>query len=171
MKKLILLLITLTSFTNVSYASFPVADTLEFKQDTVQTEEIKQYHQSLLKMGIDLSACKCESCRKGIQPLARDLKGDLVVADNKSESNGNARSLYILAGLILLGVVIWGVIGLTRAYNCVDNGSDCPQSSGEKPKSGAPVEFLWATILIVISVGVAIKARITQLKNRKNKSK
>ena len=55
MKRLILILITLTTFTNVSYASFPVADTLEFKQDTVQTEEIKQYHQSLLKMGIDLN--------------------------------------------------------------------------------------------------------------------
>jgi len=170
MKKLILILITLTTFTNVSYASFPVADTLEFKQDTVQTEEIKQYHQSLLKMGIDLSACKCESCRKGIQPLARDFKGDLVVVDNKSESNGNASAMYLLAGLILLGVVIWGVIGLTRAYNCVDNGSDCPQSSGEKPKSGAPIELLWMSLLILISVGLAIKARITQLKNRKNKS-
>ena len=171
MRKLILLIIALTTFMNVSYASFPITDTLQVKQDTIQKEEIKQYHQSLLKMGIDLNSCKCESCRKGIQPLARDFKGDLVVVDNKSESNGNARSLYILAGLILLGVVIWGVIGLTRAYNCVDNGSDCPQSSAEKPKSGAPVEFLWATILIVISVGVAIKARITQLKNRKNKSK
>jgi len=170
MKRLILILITLTTFTNVSYASFPVADTLEFKQDTVQTEEIKQYHQSLLKMGIDLSACKCESCRKGIQPLARDFKGDLVVVDNKSESNGNASAMYLLAGLILLGVVIWGVIGLTRAYNCVDNGSDCPQSSGEKPKSGAPIELLWMSLLILISVGLAIKARITQLKNRKNKS-
>ena len=170
MKRLILILITLTTFTNVSYASFPITDTLQVKQDTIQTEKIKQYHQSLLKMGIDLSACKCESCRKGIQPLARDFKGDLVVVDNKSESNGNASAMYLLAGLILLGVVIWGVIGLTRAYNCVDNGSDCPQSSGEKPKSGAPIELLWMSLLILISVGLAIKARITQLKNRKNKS-
>ena len=68
-KKLILILITLTTFTNVSFASFPIADTLEVKQDTVQTEEIKQYHQSLLKMGIDLSSCKCVSCRNGIAPL------------------------------------------------------------------------------------------------------
>ena len=68
-KKLILILITLTKFTNVSYASFPIADTLEVKQDTVQTEEIKQYHQSLLKMGIDLSSCKCVSCRNGIALL------------------------------------------------------------------------------------------------------
>ena len=66
MRKLILLLIALTTFMNVSYASFPITDTLQVKQDTIQTEEIKQYHQSLLKMGIDLSSCKCVSCRNGI---------------------------------------------------------------------------------------------------------
>ena len=121
-------------------------------------------------MGIDLNACKCESCRKGIPPLVRDSKGNLVIVDNKSESNGNARAMYVLAGLILLGVIIWIFIVLTHAYNCADNGTDCPQSTGEKPKSGAPVGLLWASILIVISVGIAFKARITQLKNRKNKS-
>jgi len=69
MKKLILLLIALTTFMNVSYASFPIADTLEVKQDTLQTEDIKQYHSSLIKMGFDLNTCKCESCRNGIAPL------------------------------------------------------------------------------------------------------
>jgi hypothetical protein len=69
MKKLILILITLTTFMNVSYASFPVSDTLQVKQETLQTEEIKAYHQSLLQMGIDLNSCKCESCRNGIDPL------------------------------------------------------------------------------------------------------
>ena len=69
MKKLILLLITLTTLTNVSYASFPVADTLEIKKDTLQTEEIKKYHSSLIKMGVDLSSCKCVSCRNGLAPL------------------------------------------------------------------------------------------------------
>lgn len=170
MKKLILLLITLLTFTNVSYASFPITDTLQVKQDTIQTEEIIQYHQSLLKMGIDLNSCKCESCRKGISPLVCNSKGELVKVDKKSVSNGNASAMYLLAGLILLGVVIWGFIGLTRAYNCVDNGSDCPQSSGEKPSGGAPVGFLVGTVLIIISAGIAIKARIIQLKNRKNKS-
>ena len=48
MKKLILLLITLTILTNVSYASFPVADTLKVNQDTIQTEEIKQYPAALV---------------------------------------------------------------------------------------------------------------------------
>ena len=74
MKRLILLLITLATFTNVSYASFPVADTLKVNQDKIQTEEIKQYHYSLQQMGIDLNACKCESCRNGIAPLTNNRK-------------------------------------------------------------------------------------------------
>ena len=74
MKRLILLLITLTTFTNVSNASFPVADTLKVNQNTIQTEEIKQYHYSLQQMGIDLNACKCESCRNGIAPLTNNRK-------------------------------------------------------------------------------------------------
>ena len=70
MKKLILLFIALTTFMNVSYASFPIiADTLETTIDTLQTEEIKQYHDHLIDMGIDLNSCKCESCRIGIALL------------------------------------------------------------------------------------------------------
>ena len=69
MKRILLLLITLTSFNNVSYASFPIINTLEIKQDTLQTEEIKKYHSSLIKMGVDLSSCKCMSCRNVIAPL------------------------------------------------------------------------------------------------------
>ena len=72
MKKLILLLITLTTFTNVSYASFPVSDTLKVKQDTVQTETVEQYHLRMQKMGIDLNSCKCESCRNSIAPLTNN---------------------------------------------------------------------------------------------------
>ena len=72
MKKLILLFIALTTFTNVSYASFPITDTLEIIQDTVQTEDIKRYHSSLIKMGFDLNNCKCESCRIGIAPLTNN---------------------------------------------------------------------------------------------------
>ena len=71
MIRLILLLIMLATFTNVSYASFPVADTLKMKQDTVQTEAVEQYHLRMQKMGIDLNSCKCVSCRNGIAPLAK----------------------------------------------------------------------------------------------------
>ena len=156
MNRMILLLIILITFTNVSYASFPIADTLETKVDSLQTEEIKQYHSNLIKMGIDLNDCKCESCRKS----NKFLKNDTI-------QQSSARGLYILSGLILLGVIIWMSIGLTRAYNCVDTG-DCPQSSGEKPKSGAPIELLWMSLLLLISVGVAIKARFIQIRNKRN---
>ena len=71
-KKLLFLLIILTPFTNLSYASFPIADTLEVKEDTLQTEDIKRYHSSLIKMGFDLNTCKCESCRIGIAPLTNN---------------------------------------------------------------------------------------------------
>ena len=156
MKNLLFIFITLITFANVSYASFPVADTLKVQQDTLQTEEIKQYHSSLIKMGIDLNDCRCESCRKSNKFLK-----------NNTMQQSAATGLYILSGLILLGVIIWISIGLTRAYNCVDTG-DCPQSSGEKPKSGAPVELLWMSLLLLIGVGVAIKARFIQLRNKRN---
>ena len=156
MKKLLFLFCTLITFANVSYASFPVADTLKVKQDTLQTEEIKQYHSSLIKMGIDLNDCRCKSCRKSNKSL------------KKNTMQQSAAGLYILSGLILLGVVIWLSIGLTRMYNCVNSydGSDCPQSAG-KTKNGAPIEMLWMTLLILISAGVALKARLIQLKNKR----
>ena len=47
MKKLLLLLITLITLTNVSYASFPVSDTLKVRQDTLQTEEMTMQHETL----------------------------------------------------------------------------------------------------------------------------
>ena len=63
----------LTTFTSASYASFPIiSDTLETTIDTLQTEEIKKYHDHLIEMGIDLNSCKCESCRNGIAPLANN---------------------------------------------------------------------------------------------------
>ena len=108
MKELILLLIALTTFTNVSYASFPIADTL-------QTEEIKQYHYSLQKMGIDVNSCKCESCRNGIAPLVSKpkplpIKTKSVKEVEKREPNGNGYAfLSILSGL---GAIIFAFLTL-----------------------------------------------------------
>ena len=62
MKKLLLILITLTTLTNVSYASFPVSDTLKVKQDSVQTETVEQYHTRMQKMGFDINLCQCKDC-------------------------------------------------------------------------------------------------------------
>ena len=105
MRQIILILITLTTHINVSYASFPVADTLETNVDSLQTEEIKQYHYSLQQMGVDLKSCKCESCRNGIAPLVSKPKPLPIKTKNvkeveKRESNGNSYVfLSIISGL------------------------------------------------------------------------
>ncbi len=67
----------------------------------------------------------------------------------------------------MLGVIIWASIGLIRVYNCVDTG-DCGQSSGGPPKRGAPIEVLWMGLLVLISAGVALKARFIQIRNKRN---
>ena len=100
MKKLILLLITLTTLTNVSYASFPVADTLKMQQDIVQTEEIKQYHYSLQQMGVDLNSCKCMSCRSGIAPLTNTREV------NKSPSQFQRIWMPIIIVMVVLAIVL-----------------------------------------------------------------
>ena len=40
MKKILLLVITLITFTNVSYASFPVTNTFSIRQDAITTKSI-----------------------------------------------------------------------------------------------------------------------------------
>ena len=72
MKKLLFIFFPLIIFTNVIYASFPFSDALILNQDTLHTEEIKQYHFNLIKMGVDLNDCRCKSCRAGI-PIPVEL--------------------------------------------------------------------------------------------------
>ena len=90
----------------MSYASFPVADTLETKVDSLQTEEIKQYHYSLQQMGIDLKSCKCESCRNGVTPLVSKPKilskqKEIEIQKEKTEPNGSFYAfLSILSALV-----------------------------------------------------------------------
>ncbi len=115
MKKLLLLLITLTTFMNVSYASFPISDTLEVPQDIVQTEEIKQYHYSLQQMGIDLNACKCESCRIGIDPLT-----------NKREVNKPPNQFKRIWLPIIITMTILGAIFLFLLIRWADSLNNLP---------------------------------------------
>ena len=126
MKKLILLLIALTTFIYVSYASFPISDTLEVQQDIMQTEEIKQYHYSLQKMGVDLNSCKCVSCRGGIAPLVSKPKPlpiktknvkevEVITEVEKRESNGNWYAL--LSILSALGAIIFAFLTMGSAFN------------------------------------------------------
>ena len=82
---------------------------MEIKQYTFQIEEIKQleeikkYHSSLMKMGIDLNACKCESCRNGIAPLTNNLETNSNLIKNKM--NISIR-LLITITILSIGFVI-----------------------------------------------------------------
>jgi len=156
MKKLLLLLIMLITLTNVSYASFPVADTLKVKQDSVQTETVEQYHIRMQKMGFGISNCECKICREG----------NTII--NNTSTNGNAKSMYILAGILFGILIIWFVIMMSSVIGCINNRSNCSDTPSNHTKNGTPITLLWMTLLGAISIGIAIKARIIQLKNRRN---
>ncbi len=106
MKKLILLLITLITLINVSYASFPVSDTLKVKQDTLQTEEIKQYHSNLIKMGIDLNDCRCESCRAGIPVSVEFINQN---AEKSIDYHKNISKVFLVTGAVGLIAMLYGI--------------------------------------------------------------
>ncbi len=115
MKKPILLLIILTAFANMSYASFPIADTLKITQDNLQTEEIQQYHYSLQKMGIDINSCKCETCRKDIAPLT-----------NKREVNKLENQFQRIWLPIIITMTILGAILVILLFRWADNLNNLP---------------------------------------------
>ncbi len=97
MKKLLFIFFTLIIFANVSYASFPVSDALKLNQDTLQTEEIKQYHSNLIKMGIDLNDCRCESCRASIPKKLIDYHKIIF-------------KFFLLTGCVGLIMMLYGIL-------------------------------------------------------------
>ena len=115
MKKLILLLITLITLTNVSYASFPVADTLKMKQDTVQTETVERYHLRMQKMGFDLDDCRCDDCKK-FKGINTPLKNGEVKQKQKTNIWVLVKTLgiWFLALGVILG--IWLIVAIWNAF-------------------------------------------------------
>ena len=116
MKKLLLLLITLTTLTNVSYASFPVSDTLKVKQDTVQTETVEQYHIRMKKMGFDIDDCRCDDCKifKGINT---PLKNGEVKQKQKTNIWPLLKTLgiWFLAVAVILAIML--IVAIFNAFN------------------------------------------------------
>ena len=166
MKKLILLLITITTFVNVSYASFPVhgeiiipIDTL--KPDTnkvVKKETTEEYHLRMEKQGFDIESCVCESCRDG-----------KIVLNNNKTDKFDAKSVYIFAGILFGILLIWFLIVMFREINCINHHSLC-SSSPSSFISGVPAELFWMNILGWTSILVAIKAWLMQKKYKKRLS-
>ena len=111
MNRLLLLLIIFITLTNISYASFPIIDTLKVNQDRLHTEEVKKYHDHLVKMGIDLNSCKCESCRNNI-----------TAVESKREANLSSPFKRILLPIIIT-LVILSAIFIIILYRYVDKTS------------------------------------------------
>jgi hypothetical protein len=114
MKKLLLLLITLTTLTNVSYASFPVADTLKVKQDTITTESVDAYHLRMQKMGFDLNSCNCESCRADIPITIEGINSDAT----KWYLKGTMMFVWFILLVSFVILVYYSMIIYKQADNC-----------------------------------------------------
>ena len=110
-KKLLFLLIALTILNNVSYASFPITDTLQIKQDTVQTETVAEYHLRMQKMGFDIDDCRCDDCKK-----FKGINNAMKTGENSQKQKTNIWPLVKTLGIWLLALVIIFCIWLIVAF-------------------------------------------------------
>ena len=115
MKNLILLLIIITSFTSVSYASFPITDTLEIKQDTLQKETVEQYHLRMQKMGFDIQDCRCVDCKK-----FKGINNAMKNGETRQKQKTNYKSLFVTMGVWIIALVvilvIWLIVSIFNAF-------------------------------------------------------
>ena len=117
-KKLLLLLITLTTFTNVSYASFPVDTNKTDTTQVVVKETTEQYHLRMEKQGFDIESCMCESCRDGI-PLERS-----TTVNSRSTS-----SMYKIAAILFALCLIVFVFWMKDGIACIEDSSTCSSNN------------------------------------------
>ena len=122
MKKLILLLITLITLTNVSYASFPITMDLVISIDTIIPDTNKvvikettaEFHSRMQKDGFDLANCMCEDCRS--------FKGVDVIREDR---HSNSRTFLGRLGIgLLFGVIILGIVLVVTAIVAIGNWLD-----------------------------------------------
>ena len=115
MKKLILLFIALTTFTNVSYASFPITDTLQIKQDTLQKETVALYHLRMQKMGFDIDDCRCDDCK-----IFKGINTPLKNGEVRQKQKTNVWSLVKTLGIWIIAVsVILGIWLIVAFFNAI----------------------------------------------------
>ncbi len=117
-KKILLLLITLTIFTNVSYASFPVDTNKTDTSKVIVKETTEQYHLRMEKQGFDIENCMCESCRDGI-PLERS-----TTVNSRSSS-----SMYKIAAILFALALIVFVFWMKDGIACIEDSSTCSSNN------------------------------------------
>ena len=125
MKKLILLLITLITLTNVSYASFSVTMEFVISIDTIIPDTNKivikettaEFHSRLEKEGFDIDNCMCEDCRR--------FKGSDI--KEREDRHANSRKFLgtlgvgalisvIILGIALIGIIFSGIMSWADSY-------------------------------------------------------
>ena len=151
-KKIFLLLITLTTFINVSYASFPV-DTN--KTDTTQftvKETTEQYHLRMEKQGFNIESCMCESCRDRIS-----LERPITV--NSRSSSSMYKIAAILFALALIVFVFWMKDGIA----CIEDSSTCSSNN-------TPLIFYVSLLMLFgySSIFYFLKGLSVQKRNKQN---
>ena len=115
MKKLILLFIALTTFTNVSYASFPITDILHIKQDTLQKETVALYHLRMQKMGFDIDDCRCDDCK-----IFKGINTPLKNREVRQKQKTNVWPLVKTLGIWIIAVsVIMGIWLIVAFFNAI----------------------------------------------------
>ena len=107
MKKIILLVITLTTLTNDSYASFPIMeDTLKTNANTLtEKKNIEQYHLRLQKQGFDISNCMCVDCRKFKGIIKNSNKNSGSEETSLSPLQSAKINMLFLGSAMLIGLV------------------------------------------------------------------
>ena len=118
MKKLIFLLITLITLTNVSYASFPVTMEYVISIDTIKPDTNKivikettaEFHSRLEKEGFDVDNCQCKDCRR--------FKGSDI--KERQDRYSNSRKYFatlgagvsILVLILVVSFIVWIFTGI-----------------------------------------------------------
>ena len=121
-KKLLFLFIALTSFTNVSFASFPITDTLKIKQDTVNTETVAEYHLRMQKMGFDIRDCRCDDCK-----IFKGINTPLKNGEVRQKQKTNIWPLVKTLGIWMLALaLIFGIWLIIAAFNALKGLGDNP---------------------------------------------
>ena len=118
MKKLLLFLITLITFTNVSYASFPIDTNRTDTSKVIVKETTEQYHLRIEKQGFDIENCFCESCRDGI-PLERST----------TLNSRSSISMYKIAAILFALALIVFVFSMKDGIACIEDSSTCSSNN------------------------------------------
>jgi len=119
MKKLFLLLIALTTFMNLSYASFPLTATLEIKRDTVQTETVAEYHLRMQKLGFDIQDCRCVDCKK-----FKGINNAMKNGQTRQKQKTNYKSIFVTMGVWLIVMMILLFVWIVRGFMNYDISTD-----------------------------------------------